>query len=65
MMRTLTMVSVKDLMIKAINEQPEDTSYDDILKELAISRMIERGMKDSHANRKITNEELERRIKSW
>lgn len=64
-MRIKTMVSIKDHMIKIINDQPEDSTYDEILKELVFSRMIERGLEDSHAGRTISNEELKRRIKSW
>ena len=64
-MRIKSMVSVKDQMIKVINDQPEDSSYDDILRELVFRRMIERGLEDSRAGRGITHEELEQRIKSW
>ena len=64
-MRIKTMVSIKDLMISIIKEQPEDSTYDDILKELVFSRMIERGLEDSHAGRGISHEELKQRIKNW
>lgn len=60
-----TMVSVKDQMIKIIKEQPEDSTFDEILKELAFSRMVERGLLDSHNNKTISNEEMGKRIKTW
>jgi len=63
--RIKTMVSIKDQMIRIINDQPEDSTYDEILKELVFSRMIERGLEDSRKGRTISDEELERRIKSW
>ena len=63
--RIKTMVSIKDQMIKIINDQPEDSTYDEILKELVFSRMIERGLEDSRKGRTISDEELEQRIKSW
>ncbi|MDO9541212.1 MAG: hypothetical protein Q7J98_02670 [Kiritimatiellia bacterium] len=55
----------KEMMAKIIEEQPEDSSYDEILRELAFSRMIERGLEDSTGNRVISNDEMEHRIKTW
>jgi len=59
------MSSVKDRMMKIIQEQPEDSSYDQILRELAFVRMIEHGLADSDARRVLSNEEMARRIRSW
>ena len=59
------MHSVKEQMTKIIQEQPDDYSYDEILRELAFSRMIERGLEDSRANRTISNDEMKQRIKTW
>jgi hypothetical protein len=56
---------VKEMMSKIIEEQPDDSSYDKILRELAFSRMIERGLEDSRENRVISNDEMEHRIKTW
>ena len=50
---------------KIIDSLPEDTSYDEILKELAFDRMIQRGLKDSKENKTISNKEIEHRIKRW
>ena len=55
----------KDRMIDIIQNQPEDSSYDEILRELAFARMIELGLADSDAGRTISSEELRRRMKSW
>ena len=59
------MISPKKQMTKIIHQQPEDSSYDEILRELAFARMVERGLADSKAKRTITNEQLKRKIKSW
>ena len=59
------MLSVKEQMTKIIQEQPDDSSYDEVLRELAFARMIERGLEDSNANRTISNEEMKHRIKMW
>ncbi len=59
------MPSAKEQMAKIIQEQPDDSSYDEVLRELAFARMIERGLKDSEANRTISNEQMKHRIKAW
>ena len=56
------MVSIKEQMTRIIQEQPEDSSYDEVLRELAFARMIDRGLEDSHVNRTISNEEMKYRI---
>ena len=50
---------------KIIDSLPEDTSYDEILNELAFDRMIQRGIKDSKENRTISNQDMANRIKQW
>jgi hypothetical protein len=63
--RGRTMASAKEQMEKIIREQPDDSSYDEILRELAFARMVERGLADSDARRTLSNEELGRRIRTW
>jgi len=58
-------MNVKEHMKSIINEQPEDSTYDQILSELAFRRMIERGLKDSDEGKKISNHEMKKRMKSW
>ena len=50
---------------KVIDSLPDDVSYDEILKELAFSRMIEKGLEDSKNGRTISNEEMKQKIKQW
>jgi len=59
------MITAKEKMTEIIQNQPDDSSYDEILKELAFARMVERGLEDSRAGRTISNEEMGRRIRSW
>lgn len=59
------MTSAKAIMVEIIQEQPEDSSYDELLRELAFARMIDRGLADSAADRTIPNEEMLRKIRSW
>ncbi len=59
------MAKAKEVMAKIIQEQPEDASYEEIMRELAFERMIERGLDDSRKDKLINNEEMEQRIRSW
>ena len=59
------MENVKEIMSKIIQEQPDDSSFEDILRELAFERMVERGLDDSRKGRVVSNEEMEHRIRSW
>ncbi len=59
------MQQTKKLMISIIKSQPDDSSYEEILRELAFARMIERGLQDSDAGRTISNEAMKSRIKKW
>ncbi len=59
------MASAKEEMIKIVQEQPDDSSFDEILRELAFARMIDRGLADSDAAAVITDDEMNRRIKLW
>ena len=59
------MSSVKDKILQIIGDQPDDSSYDEILRELAFVRMVERGLSDSEAGRTVSTEEMGRRIRTW
>ena len=58
------MATAKEKMTEIIQNQPDDSSYDEILRELAFARMVERGLEDSKTGRTISNEEMDRRIRS-
>ncbi len=59
------MSSAKETIAKILDEQPDDSSYDEILRELAFARMVQRGLVDSDEDRTVSNEELQRRIRTW
>jgi len=59
------MTVAKQTAKKVIDSLPDDTSYDEILKELAFNRMIERGLEDSKNGRTISNEEMKQKIKEY
>ena len=59
------MATAKDELTKLIQDQPDDSSYDEILRELAFNLMVHRGLMDSDEGRTISNEEVQRRIRTW
>ena len=58
------MAAVKQKMKEVIESQPEDATYEEILRELTFERMVERGLADSQAGHVISNEEMGHRIRS-
>lgn len=59
------MATAKDELTKIIQDQPDDSSYDEILRELAFNLMVQRGLTDSDEGRTISTEEMRRRIRTW
>ena len=59
------MSQVKESMIDIIGRQPDDSTYDEILRELAYARMIQRGLDDAAAGRTRTAQEVAEAIESW
>jgi predicted transcriptional regulator len=62
---SITERSVKDEMIDVIRQQPDDSSYDEILRELAFGRMVQRGLDDSDQGRVISHDDMKRNVRSW
>ena len=59
------MSTAKEHIAEIIKRQPDDSSYDEIVRELAFDLMVQRGLKDSDEGRTVSNEEMGRRIKAW
>lgn len=59
------MSTAKEELTRLIQGQPDDSSREEIVRELAFHVMVERGIGDSDAKRTISNEEMGRRIRSW
>ncbi len=57
--------TAKEQMFEIIQSQPDDSSYEELLRELAFEQMVERGFDDADRGRTLSNEEMERRISSW
>ena len=59
------MSTAKEAMIDIIGRQPDDSSYDEILRELAFARMVQRGLADSDAGRTVSDDDVKKKIASW
>jgi len=59
------MSTAKDELAKLVKSQPADSSPEEIVRELAFHVMVQRGIADAAADRTISNEEMQRRIRSW
>lgn len=59
------MLTAKETMTEIIAQLPDDSTYDEILRELAFARMVRRGLSDSDEGRVIEDDEVRRKIESW
>jgi hypothetical protein len=61
-MRQTNILKIKRRMREIIESQMDN---DEIIRELAFERMIEKGLQDSREGRIISNEEMRLRIRTW
>lgn len=59
------MSTAKDEIIRLVQAQPEGSSREEIVRELAFHVMVEKGLEDSDARRVISNEDMAHRIRRW
>ncbi len=59
------MSTVKEELTRLIAGQPEDSTREEIVRELAFHVMVERGLADSESKRTISNDQMGQRIRSW
>jgi predicted transcriptional regulator len=55
----------KAVLREVIEAQPDDASYEEIMRELAFEHMIERGLADVRAGHSVNHDEAVRRVRSW
>ena len=58
-------MTAKERIREVVEMQPDDASFDAILRELAFERIIDRSLSDVRNGRVISNEEMSRRIRQW
>ena len=59
------MSTAKQELTRLIEKQPDTSSPEEIVRELAFHVMVQRGLADSDARRTLSHEEMGRRIRSW
>ncbi len=52
------MSSAKDEIQQVLESQPDDSSYDELLRELAFRRMVDKGLADAKQGNVVSNEEM-------
>ena len=55
----------KALMQAILRDQPDNDSFDELLRKLAFHRQVTRGQKDFEEGRLISTTTLRKRIKTW
>ena len=59
------MSKAKEELAELIQQQPADSSGEEIVRELAFHVMVQRGLADADSGRSISNEDMGRRIRKW
>lgn len=57
--------TAKEQIARLLEQQPDDSTVEELVRELAFGIMIDRGIRDSDAGRTISNEEMRHRIRQW
>ena len=55
-------MSVKEQARMLVESLPEDSTWEDLMREIYIHESIQRGLEDSHAGRTKTGEEIRARF---
>lgn len=60
-----TKLTAKDTAQRIVENQPDDCTLEEIIRELAFHCMIERGLADVEAGRTISHDEMKRQVETW
>jgi predicted transcriptional regulator len=60
-----TLPTPQEQLRRVVDEQPADSSYEEIVREVAFAAMVERGLVDARAGRVSTHDEMRNAIESW
>ena len=58
-------MSVKEAVLNAVHEMPDEVSFDDVLEQLEILAAIRRADDDIAAGRVYSQEEIEQEVETW
>lgn len=60
-----SMNTVKQSAIKAIQDLPENSSYEDIMEKLFFMEKVESGLKEIEEGKTISHEDVKKRLSKW
>jgi hypothetical protein len=58
-------VTIKEQVLKAIQELPQDATLEDAMERLYLLYKVERGIKQADVGQKISQEEAKKRMNKW
>jgi hypothetical protein len=58
-------MTAKERIRALVDTQPDDASYEEILRELSFERMVDKGLEDMRNGRTMSNEDMGKRIRLW
>jgi predicted transcriptional regulator len=58
-------MTIKEQALKAIQELPQNATFEDAMERLYLLYKVERGIKEADAGQKISQEEAKKRMKKW
>lgn len=61
----MTDTSVRDRVLRAVQEMPTDTTYEDVLERVYMIQKIERGRQQIADGQGVPHEEAKRQMKRW
>lgn len=59
------MSPTQEHLIEVIRNQPEDASWNELMEQLFLQRIVDEGLEDVRAGRLLANEDALSRIRSW
>ncbi len=59
------MLTIKQEVIKMIQQMPEEVTVDDIMAELYFRQKVDLGLKELNEDKGISHEEVKERLKKW
>ena len=59
------MATAKEKLAELLAQQPDDSSYNELIREMAFSAMVQQGLSDSDKDKVLSDDEMHKRIRSW
>ena len=57
--------TVKQKILKVVQDLPEEINFEDVMERLYFLYKVEKGLQQADAGKKISHEEAKRQMKKW